>query len=140
MVRKARKRKIALIFHDGNWDRVYYGLSVAVAALASDNDVHAMFTFGALKRLRRGRADELGDETSGEIHTLVKMGPARGKLPAIAEMLKDATALGIKLYACPAAMAFFDIKKEDLIPGVDCMTGLIGFLEMSQGASLSFYV
>ncbi len=134
------KRKISLIFHDGAWDRVYYGLSVAVAALASGSEVHALFTFGALKRLVKGRADDLGDETSPDINQLVRHGPVRGKMPLIAELLHDASQLGLKIYACPAAMAFFGIKKEELVDGVDQVMGLTGFLEVSQGAGLSYYI
>lgn len=140
MVRRIKQRKVSLIFHDGAWDRVYYGLSVAVAALASGGEVHALFTFGALKRLVKGHSDDLAIETSEGVTELVKKGPPRGKMPLIAELLVDAYRLGLKIYACPAAMAFFGIKKEDLQNGVDSIMGLTGFLEASQGASLSFYI
>ncbi|MBI2935083.1 MAG: DsrE/DsrF/DrsH-like family protein [Chloroflexi bacterium] len=140
MARKTGKNKISLILHDGAWDRVYYGLSVALAALATGAEVHALFTFGALKRLVKGRADEVSGDTAPEVQRLVQNGPVRGKLPSIAELLGDASALGIKLYVCPAAMAFLGINKEDLIAGADSVMGLTGFLEMSRGADLSYYI
>ncbi len=140
MARRTNKRKVSLILHDGAWDRVYYGLSVAVAALASDSEVHALFTFGALKRLVKGHSDDLTGDTTPEIQELVRKGPPRGKMPSVADLLGYASQLGLKIYACPAAMAFLDIKKEDLVPGADTLMGLTGFLEVSQGADLSFYV
>lgn len=131
---------MALVFHDGAWDRVYYGLSVAVAALASGHEVHALFTFGALKRLVTGHSDDLGPETTEAVSDLVRRGPVRGKMPLIAELLADAYRLGLKTYACPAAMAFYGIKREVLLDGVDSIMGLTGFLEIAGGADLSFYI
>ncbi len=140
MNKKKKQDKINLIFHNGAWDRVNYGLSIAVAALASGKEVHAIFTYGALKRLVEGRADEAGEETSEEIKGMLKRGGLIGKVPSISELLQIGSRMGLKIYACPAAMAIFDIGQEQLMPGVDSVVGLTGFLEISQGSSLSYFI
>jgi peroxiredoxin family protein len=140
MLKRNKKDKVILILHNGDWDRVYYGLSIAVAALSSGKEVHALFTFGALKRLVKGHADDLSTQTSEEIQGIVQKGPLQGKIPSIAEMLQTAGHLGLKMYACPAAMSVLGLSKEQLIPGVDTEMGLVGFLEICKGAILSFYI
>ncbi|MDP2719399.1 MAG: hypothetical protein U1D67_00375 [Dehalococcoidia bacterium] len=140
MVKKNKHDKISLVMHDGAWDKVNYGLSIAVAALSSGKEVHAMFTYGALKRLIKGRADEMGGETSEEIRNRLQGGAFKGKLATNLELLRIGSQMGLKIYACPAAMAVLGISREQLIPEADSVVGLMGFLEISLGSSLTYYI
>jgi peroxiredoxin family protein len=48
---------------------------------------------------------------------------------------------GGKIYACPAAMAFHSVTKDELIDEVDKVCGIATFLEESAGdASLTLYI
>ncbi len=52
MIDSDRKR-LAIIFHSGSFDRLYNGLSIALTALSIERHVKMLFTYWSLEYLRR---------------------------------------------------------------------------------------
>lgn len=128
------KERVAIILHSGAYDRVSYALSIALAALASGMEVYLLLTYEGLKRFSKGHLTEIGDETPLNMHPIVRQGLEIGSIQPLDEQLADARQLGLKVYACPNAMATFKIPKRDLIE-VDDVMGLVTFLGLSKGAT-----
>jgi len=137
---RALKEKVALIMNSASYDRVAYGLAIAVASATLDNEVHVLFTYGAVTRLVKGRTDRVEEETDAWIREAVKVGLVAGSIQKISDLLKDLRKLGGKIYACVSAMAFHDIRKDELIEEVDNITGIAAFLGMTKGATTVLYV
>jgi peroxiredoxin family protein len=103
---------MGIIFHSGSYDKVYYGLSIAIAASAIGKDVRCLFSSDALKYLKR----------ENDIEKKID------KMPDIFELIKDAKKIGVKIYACTNSMALLNIARNELIDEVDKSTGLTTFL------------
>ena len=134
------KNRAALIIHSGAYDRVSYALSLSLVALAMGMEVHVLFTYGGLKRLVNGHTDEMGEETSAEFSEIIHAGRAKGTLSSISDSLTEAKKMGLKVYACAGAMANLNIARDQLIPEVDQVIGLAKFLQLCQGAAMTWYV
>ena len=55
--------KVALIVNSSSYERVSYALSIATISAAHLKDVHVLFTYGAVRRLVKGKTDDVGEET-----------------------------------------------------------------------------
>jgi len=131
--------RLTIIVNSDAYDRVNYALSIAKVGAAQGMDVHMLFTFGGLRRLVRGRADELGEETGVVIRASIEKGLAVGSVAKISEQIKDAKKLGVNIYACVSAMAVLGLSKDDLVKEVDGILGISTFLDLSRGA-VPYYV
>ena len=133
------QEKIGLIVNNAAYDRVSNALSIANVLAAQLRDVHVFFTYGAIIRLRTGKADELGKETENWMLELIKIGLEKDTIPRISEMLSFSKGFGVKIYACSAAKKFHDIPEEEL-KITDGVIGISEFLEKVQGASTILYI
>ncbi|MBI4284448.1 MAG: DsrE/DsrF/DrsH-like family protein [Chloroflexi bacterium] len=134
------KESVAIILHSGAYDRVAYALSIALVSLASGMDVHMLATYEGLRRFTKGHLTDLGEETSPIVRTNIQRGLASGGIPSMESQLADAKKLGLKLYACPNAMAALNITMTDLIDEVDDIMGLAGFLGIARQAKIHWYI
>ncbi|MDP2719658.1 MAG: DsrE/DsrF/DrsH-like family protein [Dehalococcoidia bacterium] len=132
--------KGTLIISSGSWERFDYALSIAITSLASGMEFHALFTHGALKRLVKGQTDVIRDETTTEIKDGIQKGLAKGTVEPLSSILKEAKSFGLKIYACPAAMANLNIARNELIEEVDSVKGLASFLQIAREATLNYYI
>ncbi|MHA1959115.1 MAG: DsrE/DsrF/DrsH-like family protein [Candidatus Thorarchaeota archaeon] len=132
--------RMALVFHSGAYDRVGYGLTMALVALSTGMNVHSFFTHGALQRLIPGATDKLGDETGHAARELVEDGIDMGALEPISQQFTKAKGIGLKVYACVTVMALLDKTKDDLIPEVDDVIGLATYLDIARDAKVTFYI
>jgi peroxiredoxin family protein len=131
--------RLCIFLHSGSYDRVYQAISITNVALAMGGEVHIFFSYGALKRLVKGRTDELQAEEPfrAEMEKNIK----RGTIDSISEMLTTAKRFGrVKLYACTASMAVLNIARDELVDLVDCSMGLVSFLELVKGAQHALYI
>jgi len=131
--------KVALIVNSASYDKVSYALSIANISAAHLKDVCVFFTYGAILRLLKDRADEIGEETDAWLREPIKKGLEKGTMPRVSEMLSFAKGFGVKIYACSGATAFHNITKEEM-PLADEIMGISGFLERVEGASMVLYV
>lgn len=130
--------KVAMIINSPSYDRVSYALSIASVWAAHLKEVHVLFTYGAVCRLVKGKADDVGEETDEWIRKDMKLGLERGSIQRISEMISYLKGFGGKIYACVAAMAFHNIAKDDLMEEVDEPTGISTFLERTEGATILY--
>jgi peroxiredoxin family protein len=135
-----KQEKVAIIINSASYDRVAYALSIASTSAALGKEVHVLFTYGAINRLVKGKADEIGDETSAWIRKTIVEGSKKGSIPKISEMLNNLNKFGGKVYACVAGMALHNIVKDELTEQVEEVTGIAAFLEKVEGASTMLYV
>lgn len=134
------KDSLALIFHSGAYDRVSYGLSMAIVALTTGMDVHALFTHGALKRLVKGGTDSRGRETDDAFRRVLDRALDNGIIEPISQQIADGRRLGLKIYACVTAMALFDVINDELVEDVDRVIGIATFLDLAREATIVLYI
>ena len=126
--------------HSGAYDRASYALSIALVALASGMEVHMLLTFEGLRRFTRGHLADIGEETSSNVRTNIERGLESGGIQSLETQLADAKKLGLKLYACPNAMAALNIALSELLDEVDTVMGLAAFLEFARTAAINWYI
>jgi len=134
------ENRAALIVHSGAYDRVMYALSVATVALAMGMEVHMLFTYDGLRRLVKGHTDDLGEETGPEMQKVIARRLARGDMQPLSQGLRDAKRMGLKVYACVAAMSNLSITRDELVPEVDEPAGLAMFLDLAKNAAINYYI
>lgn len=139
-MKEGEQRKVGIIINSASYDRVAYSLSVASMYSLNGNEVHVMFTYGAIIRLVKGNADNVGEETETWIRETVIAASKNKSIPRISETLKWLHDFGGKIYACVAAMATHNLVKDDLTEEVEEVTSISGFLEKIEDASIVIYV
>ena len=132
--------RVALIINSASYDRVAYALTIASTSAAVGKEVHVLFTYGAILRLRKGKADEIGEETDTWIRECVTLGLVTGAIPKISELLDNLKKFGGKVYTCVSAMALHNIMEDELTEEVNGVIGITTFLEKAEGASTTLYV
>ena len=134
------KEQATIILHSGAYDRASYALTIATVALASGMDLHMLLTFEGLRRFTKGHLTDLGEETSPDVRANIERGLESGGIQSLEIQLADARKLGLKLYACPNAMAALNIGLNELLDEVDSVMGLTAFLEFARSASANWYI
>ena len=134
------KEQVTIILHSGSYDRASYALTIALVALASGMEVHILLTFEGLRRFTKGHLSDIGDETSPEVRANIEMGLESGVIQPLEAQLADAKKLGLKLHACPNAMATLNIGLSDLLDEMDNIMGLAAFLELARMAAINWYI
>ena len=131
--------RITIILHSGAYDRVSYALCIAQAGLASGMEVHMLLTFEGLRRFVRGRLKKIDEDTSPALQEDLKRGLKIGAILPLDEQLEEARNMGLRIYACPNAMASLNIPLRDL-QGVDEVMGLVAFLQLVSGSMANWYI
>jgi peroxiredoxin family protein len=132
--------KVAIIINSASYERVEYALTVALSSAAVGKEVHILFTYGAVTRLKKGDTDKVGEETPEWVRKSIRIGLKKGSIQRVSELLKNLKRLEAKIYACVAAMALHNLTKDELVEEVDEVTGIVSFLESVEGALGIIYV
>ena len=134
------KERVTIILHSADYDRVSHALSLAVANLAVGREAHVLLTYGGLRRFTRGHLEDLGEETPAAMRNILKQGIKSGNVVSLTAQVADAKRLGLRLYACAGPLAVLNIAREELLPEVDEVTGLVAFMQLAGGAVANWYV
>ena len=134
------RERVTIILHSGSYDRASYALTISLVALASGMEVHMLLTFEGLRRFTRGHLADIGEETSPNVRANIERGLESGGIQSLETQLADAKKLGLKLYACPNAMAALNIALRELLDEVDNVMGLATFLEFARNATINWYI
>ena len=134
------KERVTIILHSGAYDRAAYALTIALVALACGMEVHLLLTFEGLRRFTKGHLADLGEETSPDVRINIEMGLESGGIQSLETQLADARKQGLKLYACPNAMAALNIGLNELLDEIDSVMGIAAFLEFARSASANWYI
>ena len=99
-----------------------------------------MLTFEGLRRFTKGHLGDVGEETSLGVRASIGRGLESGGIQSLEMQLSGAKKLGIKLYACPNAMAALNISLNEVLEEVDSIMGLAAFLEIAGTATINWYI
>ena len=135
-----QKERVTMILHSGTYDRAAYALSIALVSLASGMEAHILLTYEGLRRFTKGHLMDIGEETSSLVHAHIQRGLQSGGIAPLDSQLTDAKKLGLKLCACPNAMAALNITVDDLPDEIDDIMGLAGFLALARSAAVNWYI
>ena len=133
------RKRMAIILHSGAYDRACYALCLAQAALASGMEVHMLLTFEGLRRFTKDHLAEIGEETPATVRPYVVQGLDTGAIVPLEEQVAEAKKMGLRIYACPNAMASLSIALRDL-QGIDEVMGLVAFLSLASTADVNWYI
>ncbi|MFC2020282.1 DsrE/DsrF/DrsH-like family protein [Chloroflexota bacterium] len=136
----ADKQRVTIVLHSGAYDRASYALSIALVALASGMEVHILLTFEGLRRFTKGHLGDLGEETSSIVRVNIERGLEAGIVQSLESQLSGAKELGLKLYACPNAIAALNIPLSEVLEEVDSVMGLTAFLEFARTSNINWYI
>lgn len=133
------KKGLSIILHSGSYDRIYHGLSIALAALALGRKVRLFFTYWALGYLRQDKSSLFKLDKEGEVHReILKKHIKKGHILKITELLAQAKAVGAKIYACTNSMGLLNISRGELVREVDKSMGITTFLTETTGDQILF--
>ena len=134
------KERVTIILHSSAYDRASYALSISLVALASGMEVHMLLTFEGLRRFTRGHLADIGEETSSNVRTNIERGLESGGIQSLETQLADAKKLGLKLYACPNAMAALNIALSELLDEIGSILGMAAFLQLALTGTIYWYL
>jgi len=137
---ESKMRKKALIINTASYERVAFALTLATAFSALGEKVSVLFSYGGILRLRKGHEDEIGEETNSWMKKDSFARKREDNLPKISEQLKLLRSFGGKVYACPAAMAFHNLTRDELTDDLDDVRGLVSFLIEDAKDGMLIYV
>lgn len=130
---------LAIIFHSNSYDRVYHGLSIALAALAMGREARFFFTYWALRGLKKDIYPlfEL-DKEAETYREVLEKNIKKGHMLSLAELLAQAKNMGAKVYACTSSVGLLNIARDELIDGVDKSMGITTFLSEAKSDQILF--
>jgi len=152
--------KASIVVMSGDMDKVMGAFIIANGAAAFDMQVSMFFTFWGLKAIQkgnltgkgvmgrmlglmnRGGIDRLGPSKlnfGGMGRVMFKMMMKKRKVMPLPEMLKQAQELGVKLTACEMSMNVMEIRKQDLIDGVQ-IGGVASFIADASESKFSLFI
>lgn len=120
---------LGIIFHSGSYDRLYHGLSLALAGLALGREVKLFFSYWALEHLKKERSFSLIlDKEAQEHKEIIEKNIEKGHMLKFSELLLEAKRMGAKFYVCSSSMGLLNIARNELIEEVDKSMGITTFL------------
>lgn len=152
--------KASIIVMSGDMDKVMGAFIIATGAAAFDMQVSMFFTFWGLKAIQkgnltgkgfmgkmlgvmnRGGIDRLGPSKfnfGGMGRWMFKKMMKKNNVTTLPELLKKAQELGVKLTACEMSLNVMEIKKEDLIDGVQ-IGGVASFIADASESKFSLFI
>ncbi len=160
MTEEKELKKVCIIASKGTLDMAYPPLMLAIGAADMGADVHVFFTFWGINLILKGGAEDLKLSPVGKpempmpVPNFVSMLPGMtpmatwmmkkqikdSGIKSIPELLRMAKKAGVHLYACSPTMGMMKLKKEDLIPEVEKIIGVAGFLDIATGSDITLFV
>ena len=152
--------KASIIVMSGDMDKVMGAFIIATGAAAFDMQVSMFFTFWGLKAIQkgnrtgkglmgkmlgvmnRGGIDRLGPSKlnmGGMGRWMFKKMMKKHNVTPLPELLRQAQELGVRLTACEMSMKVMEIKKEDLIDGVQ-IGGVASFIADASESKFSLFI
>jgi peroxiredoxin family protein len=152
--------KASLIVMSGDMDKVMGALIIATGAAAFDMQVSMFFTFWGLKAIQKGNltgqgimGKMLGVMNRGGIDRLspskLNMGGMgrwmfkkmmkKHNVTTLPALLQQAQELGVRFTACEMSMNVMEIRKEDLIDGVQ-IGGVASFIADASESKFSLFI
>jgi peroxiredoxin family protein len=152
--------RASIVVMSGDMDKIMGAFIIATGAAAFDMQVSMFFTFWGLKAIQkgnltgrgfmgrmlgvmnRGGIDRLGPSKfnfGGMGRWMFKRMMKRHKVTPLPQLLKQAQDLGVKFTACEMSMNVMEIRKEDLIDGVE-IGGVASFIADASESKFSLFI
>lgn len=129
---------VVIFLHDGAYDRVHQGLSIAAASTALGRRVDIYVFWWALERFARDALDA-PDDSWGHPETLQRM-EARN-FPTCRELLAHVRQSGLcRVTACSASLELVSAERGVVPANVDQVLGWTSILTQTTGATDRFYL
>jgi len=126
-MKRGEGRRVAIILHSGEYERIHHAFSIALAAVANGFECNIFVAYDALVKLTKSRVDEIPPDT-----------PFRRPLKRLIQEAKEGGALN--LYACGSTLTLMGIGRSELIDEFDEVAGLSAFLTSSEGSEFTFFI
>lgn len=134
-----KKRGLAIVLHSGSYDRLYHGLSLAVAALAQGKPARLFFSYWALEYLRKDKPATFALNEEAEVHrALLEKAVKGGHILPVVELLRQVKAMGGMIYACSSSMGLLNVARGELADIADKSMGITTFLSETAGDQTLF--
>lgn len=160
---EANKERVTMVVCSGDLDKALMAFTLINAAAALDMEVSVFFSFGGIDIVTKegSRRDAVG--LFEKIHSFFARGGAerlglskynlfgigalatksrisRKKIMTLNDHIAAAKELGVKFAVCEMAMETMGVKKEDLIDGIDEVTGAASFLANIGDARINYFI
>jgi peroxiredoxin family protein len=152
--------KVSIIVFSGDMDKVMAAFIIANGAAAFDMKVTMFFTFWGLKAIQKGNAT--GTSVMGKMLGVMnrggldRLGPSRlnmggmgrwmfkkmmkkRSITTLPELVRQAREQGVRLIACDMSMTVMEIKKDDLIDGVE-IGGVATYVAEASESKFSLFI
>lgn len=158
--RKTRPKRVAIVASKGTLDTAYPPLILATTAAALDMEAGIFFTFFGLEIVKKSGLGNLKFVPVANPAMPMPMPNLLGALPgmtglatfmmkqtikqkhiaSIPELMDLAKECGVKLWPCQMTMDMMDIKREELIDGLQEPVGAATFLEFASSSDITLFV
>jgi peroxiredoxin family protein len=158
--RKTRPKRIAIVASKGTLDAAYPPLILATTAAALDMEAGIFFTFFGLEIVKKSGLENLKFVPIANPAMPMPMPNLLGALPgmtglatlmmkqtikqkhiaSIPELMGLAKECGVKLWPCQMTMDMMNIKRGELIDGVQEPVGAATFLEYASSSDITLFV
>jgi peroxiredoxin family protein len=152
--------KLSMVVFSGDMDKLDAAFIIATGAAAMGMEVTMFFTFWGLQAIRkpvRNGSSLFGKMLGVFLKDINGVGPSklnmggmgrwmfkkmmRGKnVASLAELRQMAIDLGVRLQACQMSLDVMEIKREDLIDGVEDVVGVAAFLENAAQSKTTLFI
>lgn len=140
----ADAKKMTIILHSGDLDKVSSALILGTGALSMGMNVSIYFTFFGLQRLKKGKLAAGGLSKMnflglGKWMMSRKMRKAR--VESLDTLMKDFKDLGGKIIACEMTMGVMGICKDDLDQTIVDECGAVGtYLKEAMDSTINLFI
>lgn len=135
--------KLSLMVFSGDFERVYYALLLASAAVAANIPVTLFFTMGACLALRQPRAGGIipGWADMPERAIACEQRFAAQGIATFEDLLAAAVTLGVRFIVCETGLKAVGLTQADLRPDVPVeIAGVVTFLADSSRAGGMMFI
>ncbi len=137
-------KKLTLIVHSGDLDKIYSALILGTGALSMGMESTMYFTFWGLERLKK---DGMGKGSLSKMNFLgigkrIMMGKMReANVAPLKKLMKDYKELGGKIIACDMTLEVMGIKREELDQEIIDEYGAVGtYLNDAKDSNINLFI
>lgn len=152
--------KLSMVVFSGDMDKLDAAFIIATGAAAMGMEVTMFFTFWGLQAIRkpvRSGTSLLGKMLGLFLKDINGAGPSKlnmggmgrwmfkkmmkaRNVATLPELRQIALDLGVRLLACQLSLDVMEIKREDLIDGVEDVVGVAAFLETAAQSKTTLFI
>lgn len=155
-----KENKLSMVVFSGDMDKILAAFVIATGAAASGMETTMFFTFWGLQALKKKKKTGkglLGKMLGFMLRDIKKLNPSKmsfygigrwmfkkmmraKNVPLPEEMRNLAIEMGIKMIPCQMSMDVMEIRREDLIDGVQAPVGVAAFLEEASKSKITLFI